>query len=181
MTLIKKLSARLYLIYSLVIAGGIALDQLTKWLAVKFLLPVGTVPIIRDALHLTYAENRGAAFGMLANHRWVFLLTSTITIIGVGLYLYFGHASDSVLTGVSLSMILSGGIGNMIDRLALGYVVDFIDFRLINFAIFNGADSFVCVGAALLCLGMSIEVYREAKAEKAKKLATPQNESDDAR
>ena len=169
MKLIKTLPARLYLLYSFVIAGGIALDQLTKWLAVKFLLPVGTVPIIRDALHLTYAENRGAAFGMLANHRWVFLLTSTITIIGVGLYLYFGHAADSTLSGVSLAMIVSGGIGNMIDRLALGYVVDFIDFRLINFAIFNGADSFVCVGAALLCLAMSIEVYREARAEKAKK------------
>lgn len=168
MKLINKLSARLYIIYSAIIAGGIALDQLTKWLAVKFLLPVGTVPIIRDALHLTYAENRGAAFGMLANHRWIFLVTSTITIIGVGLYLYFGHASANMLTGVSLAMIVSGGIGNMIDRIALGYVVDFIDFRLINFAIFNGADSFVCVGAALLCVSLSIEIYREAQAEKAK-------------
>ena len=63
-------------------------------------------------------------------------------------------------------------IGVLVDDVegdVLGYVVDFIDFRLINFAIFNGADSFVCVGAALLCLAMSIEVYREARAEKAKK------------
>ncbi len=178
MKLIKKLSTRLYVIYSSIIAGGIALDQLTKWLAVKFLLPVGTVPLIRDALHLTYAENRGAAFGMLANHRWVFLLTSTVTIVAVGLYLYFGHASENILTGISLAMIVSGGIGNMIDRIALGYVVDFIDFRLINFAIFNGADSFVCVGAALLCLSLSIEIYREYKLEKQQKAKSGTDKDD---
>jgi signal peptidase II len=63
-------------------------------------------------------------------------------------------------------MVVSGGIGNMIDRLALGYVVDFIDFRLINFAVFNGADSFVCVGAGLLVLALVREMIEESKAKK---------------
>ena len=63
-------------------------------------------------------------------------------------------------------MIISGGIGNMIDRLMLGYVVDFIDFRLINFAVFNGADSFVCVGAGLLILALIKDIVDESKAKK---------------
>jgi signal peptidase II len=77
-------------------------------------------------------------------------------------YLFSG-LSEGILAGISLSMLISGGIGNMIDRIALGYVVDFIDFRLINFAIFNGADSFVCVGAGLLILALVLDMVREGK------------------
>ena len=68
-------------------------------------------------------------------------------------------------------MILGGGIGNMIDRVTLGYVVDFIDFRLIHFAVFNGADSFVTVGEIMLVVYMILEFIRESKAERAQKLA----------
>jgi signal peptidase II len=77
-------------------------------------------------------------------------------------YLFSG-LSEGKLAGISLAMLISGGIGNMIDRIALGYVVDFIDFRLINFAIFNGADSFVCVGAGLLVLSLILDIYKESK------------------
>ena len=154
-----------YIIYSLVIAVGIILDQLTKWLSVKYLMAVNTVPIIKNVLHLTYVENTGAAFGMLKDHRWVFIVVSTVAILAFIAYLYLGHA-DSTLSGIAFAMIISGGIGNMIDRLALGYVVDFIDFRLINFAVFNGADSFVCVGAGLLILALILEIVKESKAQK---------------
>ena len=159
---IRKLSLFEYLLYIGIVGIGILLDQLTKWLAVKFLMPIDTVPIIQDALHLTYAENRGAAFGMLANNRWVFLIISSIAIAAMVFYLFSG-LSEGILAGISLSMLISGGIGNMIDRIALGYVVDFIDFRLINFAIFNGADSFVCVGAGLLILALVLDMVREGK------------------
>ena len=91
----------------------------------------------------------GAAFGMMKNSRWIFLVISFVAIIGIIIYL-IKFAPKNRLCQLSLAFILGGGIGNMIDRLALGYVVDFIDFRLINFAVFNVADSFVCVGAALL-------------------------------
>ncbi len=123
-------------------------DQVTKYLAVRFLKPMDTVPIIKDALHLTYATNTGAAFGMLKDHRWVFLTVSTLAIIAMSIYLFKSKYRHPLFC-LAFSFIVGGGIGNMIDRILLGYVVDFIDFRLINFAIFNTADSFVCIGCAL--------------------------------
>ena len=165
MVLFKKKNLIDYIIYSAVIVVGIILDQLTKFLAVRFLEPIATFPIIKNVIHLTYVENTGAAFGMLKDHRWVFIVISTITIIAFLAYLYAGHAENR-LYAVSIAMVISGGIGNMIDRILLGYVVDFIDFRLINFAVFNGADSFVCVGAGLLILALILDMYRESKAAK---------------
>ncbi len=162
---IKKMKARDYVIYSAIVALGIFLDQLTKWLAVKFLSPIETFPIIDGVIHLTYHTNTGAAFGMLADKRYIFMIASTVMIVGLGLYLYLGFCENR-LYGIAVSMIISGGIGNMIDRIALGYVVDFIDFRLIDFAIFNGADSFVCVGAGLLILALVLDIIRETKAKK---------------
>lgn len=148
-----------------VIAAAIFADQLTKFLAVKFLEPIPTCPLFEGVLHLTYHENRGAAFGMLADKRWIFMSVSVIMIVGLLIYLLLGKCENMLYT-VSLSMIIGGGIGNMIDRIALGYVVDFIDFRLINFAIFNGADSFVCVGSGLLVLALVLDIIKEAKAKK---------------
>lgn len=163
----KKLSIQKYTLFSVIILLGIGIDQLTKLLAVRFLQPVGTVPIIKDVIHLTYVENRGAAFGMLSDSRWVFMIASSIAIVGMIIYLYSGMAQNR-LYEVSLAVIISGGIGNMIDRLALGYVVDMIDFRLIDFAVFNGADSFVCIGAGLLVLALVLDILKEAKQKKEK-------------
>ena len=167
MVIFKKKTPVDYIIYSAIIIVGILLDQLTKWLAVKFLSPIDTFPIIKKVLHLTYVENTGAAFGMLKDHRWIFIVISTVAIIIFSAYLYLGHA-DNRLYEVALAMVISGGIGNMIDRIGLGYVVDFIDFRLINFAVFNGADSFVCVGAGLLILALILDIIKEQKEQKAK-------------
>ncbi|MBP3592477.1 MAG: signal peptidase II [Clostridia bacterium] len=158
----RLLSRFEYGLYIAIVAIGIALDQLTKWLAVRFLMPIDTFPIIKNVLHLTYAENRGAAFGMLANDRWIFLIVSTVAILAMVFYLFSG-LSEGRLAGIALAMLISGGIGNMIDRLLMGYVVDFIDFRLIHFAIFNGADTFVCVGAGLLILALIFDMIDERK------------------
>ena len=164
----KKLKAIYYVIYTAVILGGIGLDQLSKLLAVKLLEPVGSVPLWSGVLHLTYVENKGAAFGMLSDNRWVFMSISTVAIIAIALYLYSGKCAGKLFTS-GLMLIVSGGIGNMIDRLALGYVVDFIDFALIDFAVFNIADSFVCIGAGLLILSLILDIIKEAKLEKSKK------------
>lgn len=129
--------------------SAIAIDQVTKYLAVTLLKPVGYVPLWRDVLHLTYVENTGAAFGMLENHRWVFMIISAAAIIGMVIFMFKFRVNNTIFN-LSMGMIIGGGIGNMIDRVANGFVVDFIDFTLINFAVFNGADSFVCVGAVLL-------------------------------
>ena len=148
-----------------IIGGSILIDQIVK-IIISSTMSVGeTVPVITDIFHFTYIRNEGAAFGMLSEHRWVFMIISTVTIIGIGIALYTGHI-DGMRYGVCLSAIISGGIGNMIDRVALGYVVDFIDFRLIDFAVFNGADAFVCVGAGFMILFLVLDIVKEAKEAK---------------
>ncbi|MBR5449430.1 MAG: signal peptidase II [Clostridia bacterium] len=165
-----------YAIFSVIIVVGIILDQLTKWLAVTYLKPIwsDSVPIIEGVLQLTYAENTGAAFSMLSDAPWVFKSISTVAIIAMAIYLY-GCKGGRRLQDVALAMIVSGGIGNMIDRLSfygllpmnegVTVVRDFIDFCLIDFAIFNGADSFVCVGAGLLILSLILDMKDEYKKE----------------
>lgn len=157
-----------YVVYTSIIAFGILADQLTKWLAIKYLKQVETFAIIKDVLHFTFLKNTGAAFGMLSDHRWVFMLISTVAIITLAVYLYQRRAPN-MLYGITLSAIISGGIGNMIDRIYLGYVVDFIDVRLIDFAIFNIADSFVTVGSIGLIVLLLVDIVKEAREEKRKK------------
>ena len=157
-----------------IIAGVIGLDQLTKWLSVVYLQGEPSFPLWREVLHFTYDENRGMAFGMLANHRWVFMVFSTVSIIALLIYL-FRFRPESRWMQVSMAFIIGGGIGNMIDRIFLGYVIDFIDFTLIDFAVFNIADSFVCVGAGMMIVYLIIDLIREIKLERAKKAEEKNN------
>lgn len=161
------------LIWLAIIAVTVFLDQITKYLTILHLKPIDTLPLWKDVLHLTYVENTGAAFGMMKDSRWVFMITSSLAIVGILIYMvyrvYIKKNPLPWLEALSLSFIVGGGIGNMIDRTLLGYVVDMIDFRLINFAVFNVADSFVCVGAGLMILHLIMEMVKESKAEKAAK------------
>lgn len=151
-----------------IIAGVIGLDQLTKWLAVVYLQGEASFPLWKEVLHFTYVENTGMAFGMLKDHRWVFMVFSTVAIVGLLIYL-FRFRPEGRWMQIAMAMIVGGGIGNMIDRIFLGYVVDFIDFTLINFAVFNIADSFVCVGAGIMILCLVIDLVKEIKQERAQK------------
>ena len=173
--LLKKRKPSEYLLWSGIIFLGVVLDQLTKWLSVEYLMEKGSVPLIKDVLHLTYVENTGAAFGSFKDTPWVFNTVSVIAIIAMLAYLFLGHGVGRIQC-IALAMIISGGIGNMIDRALLGYVIDFIDFCLIDFAVFNGADSFVCVGAGLLILSLILEIADEMKKEKAQKSARSEEE-----
>lgn len=157
---------------------AVVLDQVTKILAVKYLMPVNTVPIIKSVLHLTYLENTGAAFGSLKNSRWVFLAVSTFAIIALVFYMFRFKPKNRVLSA-GLAFIIGGGIGNMIDRIAKGYVVDFIDFRLVNFAVFNVADSFVCIGAALVIIYIFFFAEKEDKNAKNEKKESKNEENTD--
>lgn len=180
MTLFIKKKPKDYILYSAIILVGIILDQLTKFLITKYMTLYQSIPLIKGFLHLTYTTNDGAAFGMMDGQRWVFIVVSILAIVAFIAYLYLGHA-DNMLYAISLSMVISGGIGNMIDRLGFGFyvnpntglgeVVDFIDFCGIWDAIFNGADSFVCVGAGLLILALVIDLKKEYELEKAKRAA----------
>lgn len=167
------------LVWLMIIVGSIFLDQLTKWLTVINLDLYETFPIIENVLHFTYVRNTGAAFGMLKDQRWVFLLVSSIAIVALSVYLW-KNRKGSKLLNVGMCFIIGGGIGNMIDRCILGYVIDFIDVRLINFAVFNVADSFVCVGVGIFALAVILDEIKTMKEEKVKKLekADTDNEND---
>ncbi len=149
-----------------IIVGSVALDQLTKWLAVVYLSGQPSFPLWKDVLHFTFVKNEGAAFGILKDQRWVFMVISTIALLALSVYLFGFCKKDRPFVKITLAMIIGGGIGNMIDRIALGYVIDFIDFTLIDFAVFNVADSFVTVGAFMLMGYLIRDMILEVKAEK---------------
>mgnify|MGYP002555669084 FL=1 len=147
----------------LIIVLCIAADQLTKICAAANLKDISTLPIIENIFHFTYVENRGAAFGMLADHRWVIL--SVVGIAAIFVYLTVTKPKSWWMR-LALCFIVGGGVGNMIDRIARGYVIDFIDCRFINFYVFNVADSFVCVGCAMFIIAVIIDEVRERKLKK---------------
>lgn len=160
-------------IYIWIILAVCLLDQMTKIWAMDLIaaangIPVeqivqgNTLPVWEGILHFTYLENSGMSFGLLADHRWVFMLLSTFGIVALFAYLVYLKGNGKLVC-ISLSLVIGGGIGNMLDRIFLGYVVDFVDVRLFSFWpwIFNLADSAVCIGAALLILGMLLEYKKE--------------------
>ena len=133
----------------------VALDQVTKGMAVKCLKGQEAFTLWEGVFEFRYLENRGAAFGMLQGQRVFFLFTGVIVLLVV-IYL-LGHMSKEKRywpIRLIAICILSGAWGNMIDRLCLGYVVDFFYFRLIDFPIFNVADIYVSVGTAVLVVLM---------------------------
>jgi signal peptidase II len=123
----------------------LSLDQLTKFLANKNLLLSESVPLIKNVFHLTLVYNRGAAFGLLKNQVHLFIFTSVIAVV----LIYFNlKDAENKKYSVALSLILAGALGNLIDRLFLGHVVDFLDFRI--WPVFNIADSAITIGMILL-------------------------------
>ena len=152
---------------------SVGLDQLSKYLVVLNMELHESVDIIPGVLRFTYIQNDGAAFGSMDDKRWIFMVLSTVAILGILGFMFWKKPQDKLLLS-SLILVTGGGIGNMIDRVALGYVIDFIDFCAfpkIWMWVFNIADSCVCIGAGLLALWMILDMIREAKAEKAKKAA----------
>ena len=161
-----------------IIVGIIFVDQLTKWLAVIFLKGNGATVVIENVLRFLYLENKGAAFGMLSNQRWVFLVISTVAIAAIIFYMVKFRPQNKLLK-VAIAFMAGGGLGNMVDRLALGYVIDFIDFYAfpkIWMYVFNVADSFVCIGAGLMILYLILETVKESKKLKAEKEAKKNQE-----
>lgn len=153
-------------VFFLIMAGVILLDQITKILALQYLAPVGSYPLWENVLHLTYVENTGAAFGMLKDQRWVFLVISTVALSGMIVYMFFNKTKHPLET-TAVAFIVGGGIGNMIDRIARGFVVDFVDVKCIPLwkYIFNVADIFVCVGCGLFILYVILFEARAKKTE----------------
>ncbi len=151
----------------IIIVVGIGLDRITKIIALNGLqsLPGGDYALWPGVFHFTYIENRGAAFGILQNSQIIFIIIGS-AVAGVIGYLLINKRNDFPLwVRCTMAVVLAGAIGNLIDRVFFGYVVDFLYFKLINFAIFNVADCFVVVGTIIIAVYL-LFVYKEpAKAE----------------
>lgn len=146
-----------------IIAAVVILDQITKFVASTLLDPGEIISFIPSILSFRYHENKGAAWGMLADHRWIFMSVSTIAIVAILTFLIIKKKNNPLLLNLSLAFFAGGGIGNMIDRVYLGYVVDFIRFDFIEFPIFNVADSFITIGAILIILYFILDSIHEWK------------------
>lgn len=138
------------MLYELIIVLLIGIDQISKIWVLSSLKEMSSVPIIKNVFHLTYVENRGAAFGMLQNNQSIFIIVAlTASVFG----LYYLHTKKvNILSKTGIILIIAGAIGNLIDRVRLGFVVDYFDFRFIWEYVFNVADVFVVVGTIVLCI-----------------------------
>lgn len=140
-------------------------DQLTKWLAVTYLRNSDAVTVIPRVLDFSYTENTGAAFSILSGERWFLIVITLIVMIALAVFVLLGRFRRYWLFNVSATLILAGGIGNLIDRLLQGYVVDFIHVTFMDFPIFNVADCFVVIGSVLLLIFFCFVYEDKAVAE----------------
>lgn len=141
------------LLYIIAVLLMIALDQAVKLWALTSLQTQHTIPLIENVFHLTYVENRGAAFSLFAqfDSRWIFVALACVITVVILIALQKNYM-QTVLGRWSLVLIAAGALGNAIDRVAHGFVVDLFDFRLIHFPVFNVADIFICIGGALFVI-----------------------------
>jgi signal peptidase II len=158
----------------------IGIDQIIKYWAINSLQPKGSIDFIRfgktEIFDLTYLENDGAIFGSMSGQRW-FLIGFTAIVIAAGIFAMFKFLKRSKLLSIAVSLFVAGGIGNIIDRIRFGYVVDMFEFKLFKFAIFNFAD--ICVTVAFVLL-LVYGIFIDPKIEKRLKQesAAKANEAD---
>ncbi len=140
-------------------------DFITKKIVSGSMQLYQSIPIIKGVFNITYVRNTGASFGMMKGARWFFILV-TVVLIAAIIYYIIKNKVKNKLFMLSASLVIGGGIGNLIDRLVSGAVVDFFDFCIINFAIFNVADCFVVAGVAFMLLYFILEEKKARKKER---------------
>ena len=138
------------------------LDQASKLAVLEWLKPIGSIEMPGGFWALTYSENTGGAFSFLRGHNWVFIVFGGI-ILGVLIYLVKDAPKAPTSQNAALALLIGGAVGNLLDRVRLSYVVDFLDFKV--WPIFNIADSAICIGIGLLLIaGFKEEPEDEAQA-----------------
>lgn len=142
----------------------VGLDQLFKWLAIENLSGIATFPLLDGIFHLTYVENRGAAFGIMNGWGIALIILTTVVLAGLVWLLLKGKFKHPFLL-VAITLFIGGGVGNLIDRVFRQFVVDYLDFRLINFAVFNFADCCIVIGTIFLCIYVLFLSDKEKKEE----------------
>ena len=136
-----------------IVAALVGLDQLTKWLTVVNLKGADPLVLIDGVFEFTYLENRGAAFGMMQGARWWFVAFTSVVMLALLGVLLFSRYRRYRLLNAGLILIVAGGIGNLIDRIVNGFVVDMLHFHIaainFDFPVFNVADCYVVIGALI--------------------------------
>lgn len=138
--------------YLLVIAGVLVSDQYLKNWVISRLRPGETMPLVKYAFHITLVLNKGIAFGLLTEYlNEVLYVVFILTLLLIIIFIYYSY-SERFLVKLGLSFLLGGCMGNLADRLRLGFIVDFLDFRV--WPVFNLADTAICLGAFLVFIGL---------------------------
>ena len=140
--------------YVLFVAGIVAADQVTKYLTVLYIPSLGVQPLIPGLLQISYVQNTGAAFSSFEGQQWLFALIFVV-FTGLIFYEYFKKPMGfTTFDRWCIAAIYGGGLGNMIDRVRLGYVVDMIETTFMDFPVFNVADCFITCGCIALLVSL---------------------------
>lgn len=150
-------------VYPLIAAVVIVLDQITKYLVRSNMQPGDSIPLIGKWLRLLYVRNTGTAFSMFSGNKWITVALTSVLIIACIIYVIHEARSGSKVVSILLTFVIAGGVSNMIDRLALGYVTDMISCW--SFAVFNVADIAVTCGCILTVLWIIMEMRKESQGE----------------
>lgn len=158
-----------WLLFSFIALSGLVVDQLTKLNIDRSMQLFQSIPVIDGLFNITYVRNKGAAFSFLSHASWrlPFFIAISAIAAAVIVIAFNRLRSEQRLAQVSLAMIFSGAVGNLIDRVRRGEVIDFLDvyWRAHHWPAFNVADSLICVGVALLALDMLREEQRQKQAK----------------
>ena len=146
------------------VAALVGIDQLIKLWASNVLQPVGAMPLIPHVVELRFVLNQGMAFSLLSGKQLFLIIATSIALILVA-YMLFFRSRGKYLRQAAMLLVLGGGIGNLIDRVLNGEVVDYINLLFMRFAVFNFADICVCVGVALWVLEIFLEELHSGEAK----------------
>ncbi len=160
----NKSDKQFYIISAIIVIVLVILDQITKWQALTKLKPIKNTVVIKGFLDFTFVENRGAAFGILSGRRIFFILLTVVVAAGI-LYSFYKLPKTREYNWLKcgLVLVLSGAIGNVIDRAVRGYVVDFLEVTFIKWPVFNLADIYVVVACFILFLSLFVIKEEEKK------------------
>ena len=158
-----------YILMTLAAAVIVAADQITKYLVVANIPLHTNVPAVEGLFHLTYLQNDGAAFSILKGQQWLFAILFAVLTVAVILEFWKNKMGFKAFDRWYIAMIWAGGLGNMIDRLRLGYVVDMIELDFMTFPVFNVADCFITCGCIAMLISLVFfnrEFWKDGKKKK---------------
>lgn len=165
------IKSKRYIVFSVQIAAAAILALIDQWfknLAVTYLMGREDIVLIENFIGLSYAENTGAAFSAFSDSTMLLSVITLVLLLGGVIFLFLGKIEGKILNTCAV-LILAGGIGNLIDRFAQGYVVDYIKTLFMDFPIFNFADILVVVGVFVVCGYLIYDIIREEKQKKKEK------------